>query len=265
MKASANQRRPRPGRRIPVTKPYTHGGAKPTSSRALHTSRARRGPFLNPATKSGGLAAGETSLESLIVDAANLDPRVRAVRSHSTVMDVRTGVTGANRDEVIAQLRQQGRSAKDAVLWYVDVDLDLIDCIAPTLVEVKPAALAQTDTVSRKLTEREAACRRVGFGFACLVDDDFGPHLARNVRILRRYQRHYVAQAVADLVVCTVEQEGPMTVAVLSKRCGAGVADIYALISSASIAADLRDELLTTGAIVRPAGNCTLHILNLPD
>lgn len=163
----------RTSRRIPVTSESRPKGAKLSSSRPIYTSRTNRGPFLPPSEKSGGLAPCDSSLESVLVAAANLDRRVKHIRTQPLVMDVRTGLCAPTREELADILKQHGYDPRQAVLWFVDALVELFDRVEPTLIEAKPGHKARRAKTAAKLEARRAACERAGYRYATVTDDFF--------------------------------------------------------------------------------------------
>lgn len=257
----------RTSRRIPITGTGKPKGAKPSTSRPLYTSRTYKGPFLPPSEKSGGLAPCESSLESLLVAAANLDTRVKHIRTQPFVMDVGTGLCAPTRADLADKLKQHGFDPAGAVHWFVDALVERFDRIERTLIEAKPGHKARQAKTAEKLQNRSAACRRAGYGYATVTDEFFEVAFKSNVRILRRYQDHIVNDTTKAALVQVAREAGErgLTIGQLATKVLTSVADVYSLIADGTLRAFLRQEVLDTQARVTTAEGAPLHFLPLDE
>lgn len=254
-------------RRIPITSMGKSTGAKPSTARPLYTSRAYKGPFLPPSEKSGGLAPCESSLESLLVAAANLDTRVKHIRTQPFVMDVGTGLCAPTRVDLADKLKEHGFDPADAVLWFVDALIERFDRIEPTLIEAKPGHKARQAKTAEKLQDRSEACRRAGYGYATVTDEFFEAVFKRNVRILRRYQDHFVDDTTRAALVQAARQAGErrLTIGQLATVVLGSVSDVYSVIADGTLRAFLRQEVLDSLALVTTGEGPPLPFLPLDD
>ncbi len=253
---------PRKGRRLPLAKPGDDTGFVQSTSRPLYTSRTRRGPLLAPSEKCDGLLPCESVLESTFVAATRFDTRVAQAYPQPLVMDVVTGVTAPDRDRLMERLAAKGYSPSDAVLWFVDFELELVGSLRPIYVEVKPAKRA--GDIASRLEARAQACERIGVGFMLVLDDDFQEPLASNLRILQRYAGMPVPEATKARVLHSVQHQS-MRLFELAQATGAGLAELYGLVSTGHLGLDLRTELLSPKAAVQAADPAHRFILDLPQ
>ncbi len=248
-------------RRIPVAPKKERPGAVASASRNLFASRTRRGPILVPCEKAMGLQGCESALESLVVAAARFDDRVERVVAQPRVMDVRTGITGRTTEVLKANLLAEGYAWKDAKLWYVDLELHLVEDFRPVLVEVKPEARAAA--MAAELAARRAACERVGLAFMLVRDEDFPEPLAHNVHILRRYAGTPVSDETTGRILQALST-GAHTAVDLARFASAGLAEVYGLVARGVLVTDLVQERLGPQATLSRSAGEPRKILPLP-
>lgn len=253
---------PRKGRRLPLAKPGDNTGFVQSTSRPLYTSRTRRGPLLAPSEKCEGLLPCESILESTFVAATRFDTRVAQVYPQPLVMDVVSGITAPDRQHLMERLAAEGYAPSDAVLWFVDFELAIVGSIRPIYVEVKPAKRA--GDVASRLEARAQACERIGVGFMLVLDKDFPEPLADNLRILQRYAGMPVPEVTKGRVLHVVREQ-PIRLSELAAAGGAGLAELYGLVSSGDLGLDLRAELLSPSATVHASNPAHRFILHLPQ
>jgi len=237
-------------RRIAVTRPGITTGFVERTARALFTSRTRRGPLLVPSEKADGLLGCESALEGLFACAARFDARVKRIHAQPCVMDVVTGLTAPDRDQLAQRLSLAGYSMHDATLWFVDFELELHDNIRPVYVEVKPARRAAE--VADKLVDRKAACERIGVEFLLVLDTDIAEPLATNLRIMQRYAGVEVRDQVRAAALAALDG-GSMSLYALATVTGLGLAHLYQLVASGELDCDLRKELLGRKRLANPS------------
>ena len=194
--------------------------------------------------------------------AATFDARVERIYAQPFVMDTVTGLTAPDRKRLAQRLADAGYSMRDAKLWFVDFELKLSATPRPVYVEVKPAErAAEIDDV---LDDRRAACERIGAEFLLVRDTDFDWPLGDNLRIMQRYavvetEEQHRASALAAL------EDGPMSLSEVVVATGIGLAQLYGLVASGDLRADLRSELLSPRAIVQASQPRQSILRNLED
>lgn len=254
--------RPRKTRRLAIAKPGSVGGFIEGTSRPLYTSRTRRGPLLAPSEKADGLLPCESVLESTFVAATRFDTRVERVYPQPLVMDVVTGITAPNREQLMERLATEGYTPSEATLWFVDFELVIAGRIRPVYVEVKPEKRA--GAVAARLEARAQACERIGVDFMLVLDSDFAEPLGDNLRILQRYAGMSVSEPTKARVL-EVARQGAIRMEDLAKACAAGLAELYGLVSAGHLDLDLRAELLSPRAVVRASKCGHRTVLGLPE
>ena len=258
---SANADRSRRGR-LAVSGPEPKGGFIAPTSRPLYTSRTRRGPLLAPSEKSGGHLCCESLLEGTFVAATRFDTRVRQALAQPLVMDVVSGITAATGDLLRKRLVSQGYAPSDAVLWFVDFELEIVGSLRPIYVEVKPAQRA--GDVAQRLEARAQACERIGVGFMLVLDSDFQAPLSENLHILKRYAGTPLPESL-NAKVRQAMQHGPMRLCDLAAATGAGLAELYGLVSAGHLGWNMRGEPLCPRATVHASDPAHRCILDLPE
>lgn len=253
---------PNKAQRRPITKPSTYSGFVERTSRPLYTSRIRRGPLLAPNEKAGGLLGCESALEGTFAAATRFDTRIKRIYAQPVVMDVRTGMTAPNRDELKARLLEEGYSPSDAVLWFVDFELEVVGRLRRVFVEVKPERRAQS--VALQMEERREACERIGVDFMLVLDTDFPEPLRTNLRILGRYAGMPVLKETLSRILEALQGD-EQRLESLVERSGNGLAELYGLISSGHLDLDLHTQLISPRASVRPSVDAQRHLLKLPE
>lgn len=261
-KNSSSTSAARKTRRIPVAKPGAAGGFVESTSRALYTSRTRRGPLLAPSEKADRLLPCESVLEGTFVAATRFDTRVERVYPQPLVMDVVTGIRAPDRDQLIEKLASEGYAPADATLWFVDFELAIVGRIRPVYVEVKPEKRA--GDVAARLEARADACERIGVDFMLVLDKDFAEPLVDNLHILQRYAGMRLSDSTRARVVEAV-REGSMQLKELVGASGVGLAEVYGLISTGDLDVDLRAELISPRATVYASSPGYRAILKLPE
>jgi len=248
--------------RLPVAKPGAAGGFVESTSRALYTSRTRRGPLLAPSEKADRLLPCESVLEGTFVAATRFDTRVERIHPQPLVMDVVTGITAPDRNQLMERLASQGYAAADATLWFVDFELAIVGRIRPVYVEVKPEMRA--GKVAARLEARAKACTRIGVDFMLVLDSDFARPLVDNLHILQRYAGMPLCESTKTRVLESV-QRGPMRLEDLVTVSGAGLAEVYGLVSTGHLGLDLRAEVLSPRATVHASNPGYRALLKLPE
>ena len=261
-KNSSSTPKARKTRRIPVAKPGATGGFVERTSRALYTSRTRRGPLLAPSEKADRLLPCESVLEGTFVAATRFDTRVERIYPQPHVMDVVTGITAPDRDQLMKRLASQGYAPADATLWFVDFELAIVGRIRPVYVEVKPEKRA--GNVAARLEARAEACERIGVDFMLVLDKDFAEPLVDNLHILQRYAGMPLSEPTRTRVLEAVRR-GPMPMEDLAIAAGAGLAEVYGLVSTGDLGLDLREELLSPRSTVHASNPGYRAILKLPE
>jgi hypothetical protein len=202
-----------------------------------------------------------------LVAAANLDTRVKYIRTQPFVMDVVTGLCAPTRADLADKLKQHGFDPADAVHWYVDALVDRFDRIEPTLIEGKSGHKARQVKTAEKLQDRSAACRRAGYGYATVTDEFFEPVFGDNVRILRRYQDHFVNATTRAALLEAARHAGEcrVTIGHLAATVQTSIADVYSLIADGTLGAFLRKEVLNSDASATTGDGSPIHFLPLDE
>lgn len=248
--------------RIPVTKPGEKPGFIEPTSRRLYTSRTRRGPLLAPSEKSEGMLGCESALEGLFVAATRFDPRVQRTLPQPLVMDVVTGITAPDREQLMKRLRAEGYAPSDAKLWFVDFELVIVGRLKRVYVEVKPAERA--DKVGESMEERRRTCERIGVDFMLACDTDFPEPLRTNIRIMQRYAGMPISPDTKARALGSL-RGGPRTLSDLAAATASGLAELYGLVSNGDLGMDLRAERLSPRSSVHASSPSLRVLLNLPE
>lgn len=148
-------------RRLPVSRTWSAGSGETqlTTSRTLYTTRDRKGPIRQWSIKAAthGSVICESRLEALMACGADLDSRVTQIRTQATVMDLTSGLTAPNAEELKLRIREKWHSVSDAAMWFIDMEL-LLDDGRIVFVEVKPANRASSGKTAERLNLQKQAC-----------------------------------------------------------------------------------------------------------
>lgn len=255
-KTSSNKTRRRPS----VSK-KSAGRTRAGTSRPVYAAKDRIGHYMLPSTKAGGLMVTcESALETLTAIAMEMDTRVQEYRSQPCAMDVASGSIAANREELANQLGKLGM--EKAVLWFPDFEMKEGALRKKWLIEVKPKELAET-IAADKIAQRSVACRRHGINFAVVTEEEFRSPLGTNLRVLWRYREMKpsaeLRRNVHDLLI---RSDGDKTIKEVVETGVSGLAEIYTLISTGHLWADLSKEKLSPSMRIKANLKPTFKVLS---
>lgn len=253
------QRRPttarsstRSSKRVAITSMHDRPGVIETTSRSLYASRSQRGPLTVSSPKAKGRLGCESALESLFVVAARFDDRIQSITAQPVVIELRSGLSAPNQDQMAKILAEHGIARSDAKLWFVDFEVRTTPAHERVLVEVKPDRRA--GRLVELMEERRAACARLGARFLLAKDTDFPEPLGSNLRILQRYADYPISAEITAHVQAVAAQEITRFDA-LAEAAGCGFEALYALVATGMLDADLRVQPLNPRAMLcAPSG-----------
>lgn len=192
-----------------------------------------------------------------------MDTRVHGYRSQPCLMDVVSGSIAADRDELANQLGKLGM--EKAVLWYPDFDMNAGALRQKWLIEVKPKELAET-IAADKIAQRSVACRRHGINFAVVTEEELRSPLGTNLRVLWRYRgmkpSAELRRNVHDLLI---RSDGDRSIREIVETGVSGLAEIYSLISTGHVWANLSKERLSPNMRIKANLTPKLEVLSFLD